>query len=350
MKGLEQRTLKESYLYERTGDEVRCSVCERRCSIPEGEFGHCLTRKNINGRLHTVVYGDISACESRPIEIKPFFHFYPGSTALTFSTWSCNFLCPWCQNFHLSKTKPKMKNSNYIEPEEMVRLALDSGDEGLCASFQEPTMLFEYLCDVFELASKRGLYNSIVSNGYMTTEALRMLKNRGLDAIKIDLKGNDEVYRKYCGVTKSEAIWRNIHEAKKLGLHVEVVNLVITDVNDDKDCIKGIIERHLEFAGEETPLHFTRYYPAYKFHNPPTEVEILEDAYETAKSMGILYPYLGNVPSHAYENTYCQGCNEVVLKRRGYDLTSSHLTKDNRCPNCNLEIPVVGTCTPKKWL
>jgi len=223
-------------------------------------------------------------------------------------------------------------------------MALERNDEGLCTSFQEPALLFEYLCDVFKLAKKEGLYNSMVSNGYMTLKALKMLKENGLDAIKIDIKGDDEVYRKYCAVNRPELVWRNIQKAKDLRLHLEVVNLVITDVNDDEECLKEIIDKHLQFAGKSTPLHFTRYHPAYKMKNPSTEIEALEKAHELARERGVLFPYLGNVPLHHYEDTSCPTCNELLIKRQGVRITSFNLTEDNRCPNCSESIPIVGRC------
>lgn len=345
MQLLKLPTLRESLLYEK-GEKVRCGVCERRCVIAEGEKGFCKTRTNIEGKLYTLVYGDISALESRPIEIKPFFHFYPGSTALTFSTWSCNFRCPWCQNWHLSREKPAPERANYVSPERMVELAVKNRDEGLCVSFQEPALLFEYSLDVFKMAREKGLYNCYVSNGYLTLDAIRMLRIAGMDAIKIDMKGNEEVYRKYCSGIDVEKIWRTAKEAKKLGMHVEMVNLVITGVNDGDACLSEIIQRHIKEVGVDTPLHFTRYYPAYKFSNPQTKIETLERAYEMAKKAGVLYPYLGNVPGHRYENTYCPNCGGLLIKRSGFSVVEYRI-KDKRCPLCGEEIPIVGRYVKK---
>lgn len=335
-------TLRKSPLYAAHGDVVECGVCERRCRITPGKRGFCGSRENRDGKLYTLAYGDISAMESRPIEIKPFFHFYPGSTALTFSTWGCNFRCPWCQNWHLSRAEPKAVNANFISPERMVETALRNSDNGLCASFQEPTLLFEYSLDAFPMAREQGLYSTIVSNGYMTIEALQLLRSAGLDAIKIDIKGDAEVYGKYLGGCDVGVVWRNAREAKNLGMHVEMVNLVVTGVNDSEEQIKALIEHHLRELGPLTPLHFTRYHPAHKFSNPPTELEILEDAYQTAKKAGILYPYLGNVTGHRYENTYCHGCGELLIRRHGYRVLACRVSKDNRCPECGEEIPIVG--------
>lgn len=295
---------------------------------------------NIEGKLYTLVYGDINALESRPIEIKPFFHFYPGSSALTFSTWSCNFTCPWCQNFHLSKKQPEPENANFISPEAIVKMAVDNKDDGLCGSFTEPTMLFEYCLDAFPLAKEKGLYNCFVSNGNMTLEALRMLKKAGMDAIKIDMKGNSEVYKKYCAAD-SQVVWRNIKEAKHLGMHVEVVNLVITGVNDSDACLKEIILRCKEID-PSIPLHFTRYHPAYKFTSHAIEIETLEKAYKMAKNAGIKFTYVGNIPGHEYENTYCPICGDVLIRRFGFQIIENKL-KGRRCPACGEAIPIVTT-------
>jgi len=310
----------------------RCNLCHRKCRIKSGESGYCGARININGKIYTLTYGNLSAIELRPMEIKPFFHFYPGSYALTFSTYSCNFHCPWCQNWHISMKKP-MARYSMISPEKLVEMA---GQHGLCASFNEPTLLFEYCIDVFKLSRGR---NSIVSNGYMSREALKMLHEAGLNAMNIDIKGDEEVYKKYLKADEKH-VWKIAEYAKKLGIHVEMINLIITDVNDSETCINEIVELHLKNLGEETPLHFTRYFPAYKFSNPATKIQTLEKAYEIAKREGILYPYLGNVPGHKYENTYCHNCGELLIKRLGYKVLKINI-ENGRCPRCKVKVPIL---------
>lgn len=253
---LEFPTVKEAILYEPLkGGKVRCGLCERRCVISPNKRGLCKTRMNIDGRLYTLVYGDISAIDSRPIEIKPFFHFYPGSTALTISTWSCNLKCPWCQNWHLSYRVPEPNNAKYIPPKDMVDEAIRRKDKGICISFQEPTLLFEYTIDLFRLAKEKNLYNTYVSNGYMTIDALRMLKEAGMDAINIT----------------------------------------------------------------------------------PTPTDILEFAYKEARRQGIYYPYIGNIPGHPFENTYCPYCGTLLIERVGYRITRWEI-KGKNCPHCKKEI------------
>ncbi len=340
--------MREALLYERLrGGLVRCNLCERRCLIGDGGRGFCGVRVNRDGTLYTLTYGNLSAVESRPIEIKPFFHFWPGSTALTFSSWGCNFRCPWCQNWHLSRTLPDEARGLSIPPGELVELAVRQGDEGICVSFNEPTLLFEYSVEAFEEARRRGLYSTYVSNGYMTLEALKALREAGLDGLKVDVKGGEAEYKRFNNA-RADVVWRNAREAKAMGVHVEVVYLVVTGATDSEDLIRETVERHLKELGPEVPIHFTRYYPAYRYHKPPTPVEKLERAYELAKREGVLFPYIGNVPGHPYENTYCPNCGELLLKRYGPVLVESRLREGGRCPRCGAEIPIRGSVVAKK--
>ena len=316
------------------GDKVVCQLCYHFCKLKEGEFGRCNARFVRNGNLYTLTYGNVSAMESRPMEIKPFFHFLPGKTAITLSTYSCNLDCPWCQNWHLSKINPPMSYS-VVKPEEIVEKAIIFGDVATCASFNEPTLLYEYLLDLFPLAKRNGLFNTIVSNGYISPFALKNLANAGLDAMNVDLKGDDRVYR-LCG-GKAKNVLKTIKTAKKLGIHLEVVCLLITDLNDDEDSVRWLVENHLRYAGSEVPLHFTRYFPAYLFENPPTPVERIERAIEIAKKEGVEFVYIGNVPGHTYENTYCPNCGELLIKRYSYRVLDVRL-KGNKCWRCGKEI------------
>ena len=335
--------VRESPFYKRVSEStLQCRVCERRCVIPLGQAGFCKTRTNIGDRLYTLTYGDVSSISANPIEKKPFFHFWPGSYALTIGTWSCNFTCPWCQNYDVSKASPRPLKANYMSPERFVSMITYEKCQGSSISFNEPTMLFEYSLDVFPLAHEKGLYNTFVSNGYMTLEALRMLRDAGMDAIKFDLKGDEEVVQKYCGADVN-IVWRNVGEAKRLGMHIEVVTLVIPDVNDDEDCLREIARRHLKEAGPETPLHFTRFYPTYEMTDRPgTPVGTLEKAHSIAVEEGVQYVYAGNVPGHRLENTYCPACGEMLIGRSGFAVIEYRITPDKRCPRCGLEIPVTG--------
>ncbi|UCH02883.1 MAG: radical SAM protein, partial [Candidatus Bathyarchaeota archaeon] len=178
---LQHPTVHEAVLYDNLPDNtVRCALCERRCIISAGQRGFCKTRLHVNNKLYTLVYGNLSAVESRPIEIKPFFHYWPGSTALTLSTWSCNFNCIWCQNHRLSKIKPNPETSRYYLLEKIVEQAIRGRNNGLCVSFQEPTLLTDWTIELFKRGRSKGLYCCFVYNGYMTLEALKLLKDAGM--------------------------------------------------------------------------------------------------------------------------------------------------------------------------
>jgi len=336
------RTVKGARLFTRLRDgRVRCELCERHCALANSEKGFCRTRINIGGELYTLAYGDISAISANPIEKKPFFHYHPGTTALTFSSYSCNFTCPWCQNWDITRRVPDPSRSNYVDARRMVEMALSRGCSGLSVSFNEPTLLFEYCLDLFPVARESGLYLNFVSNGYMSVGTLRMLRGAGMDAIKFDVKGDAEVYRRFCGGVDVGIVWRNARLAKEMGMHVEMVALVVPNVNDDEGCIGWIVEEHMRNVGAETPLHFARYFPESTFTEPPTPLEALEGAREAARKAGVLYPYIGNVRGHRFEDTWCPRCGERLIKRYGFEVVENNLTKGNRCPKCGYGVNVV---------
>jgi len=338
----ENPCLREARLYDRLSeDRVRCRVCERGCAMVQNQMGFCRTRINLSGKLHTLVYGKISSISANPIEKKPFFHYWPGSYALTVGTYSCNLTCGWCQNHGISKVQPSQDGRGYISPTGLVELARREGCLGISYSFNEPTLLFEHAADTFPIAKRSELYCNYVSNGYMTGEVLRALRDAGLDAIKFDLKGDREVYSRFCNANV-EVVWRNAAEARRMGLHVEIVTLVIPGVNDREETIRGIARRVVVELGPETPLHFTRYYPAYEFTAPPTPVTTLEWAHRLAKSEGCRYVYVGNIPGHSLENTVCPTCGLTLIRRYGFEATEFKLTPDHKCPGCGLDIPIVG--------
>jgi pyruvate formate lyase activating enzyme len=66
---------------------------------------------------------------------------------------------------------------------------------------------------------------------------------------------------------------------------------------------------------------------------PPTPVETLERAYEIAKTQGLRYPFVGNVPGHPGNNTYCPRCGKAVVARTGLFVSDYHV-KDGRCEYC----------------
>lgn len=346
---LRRATVHRAYLVERRRGEAAlgCGVCARGCVIPEGERGFCGNRVNVGGKLYTLAYGELLAAESRPVELKPFFHFHPGATMFTICGPSCNLRCPWCQNHELSRALPDPFAAHYAPMKEVVQEAAEAGDAGICVSFTEPLMLFEYCLGLFRESRARGMVNAIVSNGYMTYEALHMLARAGLDAISVDVKGSRTVYREHCGGDAGdEPVWGTIANALELGLHVEVVHPVVTGLNDERRSFEEICEKHLRFAGRDVPLHVTAYAPAHLYRKPPTDPGFLEWAHGAAGEAGIRYHYLGNVPApHPGRNTWCPDCGGLLLERDGRTLVRD-LTIGWQCPTCGHRLPVMNGDSP----
>lgn len=337
-----------SRFYEKLSEgRVQCTVCERRCIIPEGATGFCSNRRNLGGVLYVTSYGLLSAVESRPIEIKPLFHYWPNSTALTFSGWGCNFKCPWCQNYVLSMSDPNPDHSIYFTPKALVLEAIRKGDEGVCASFNEPTIHAEYIIDVATTAQKHGLYVVLVTNGYMTKHVLKNMIDVGVDGYSIDIKCYPKTCKKILGIDP-HIVFSNAKFIIDHSGHVEMVYLVVPGVNDEEECIDWIIDNHIKYLGEDTPLHINRYYPAYKYTKPPTPHNTLFKVYEEARKSGIKYVYIGNIADERYQDTYCPRCGKLLVKRRGYRVIEWNLTSGNRCPRCNTKVNIRGKYIPGK--
>ncbi len=334
----ERSSIRDALLWEQVKDAVRCLTCERRCTLAHGQLGWCHTRRNDNGTLTTLVFGAVSALSANPIEKKPLYHFYPGTLALTSGSWSCNFGCPWCQNYHISKARPG--GGRYMSPEDFVSEAIRLGCQGTSISFNEPTLSLEWSLEVFPLARDRGLYNTYVTNGYMTPEALRLLVDAGLDAMNVDVKGDAPAVRRYCQGIDVEKVWRNCRLARELGVHLEITTLVVPGVNDREEALQGIAQRIVAQLGVEVPWHVSGYYPAYRFTAPPTPVKELERAWRIGRQSGLEFVYLGNVPGHRLVNTFCPDCGAQLIERWELRVTHCRLER-GRCPDCGRAIPGV---------
>jgi len=330
--------IREALLQEPTDGAVRCLTCERHCVLAEGQTGWCRTRQNVNGQLYTLTYGAVSSLSANPIEKKPLYHFYPGTVALTSGSWGCNFDCPWCQNASISKSSPA--GGRFMTPQEFVSEAVRRGCRGTSISLNEPTLSFEWSLEVFRLARSRGLYNTYVTNGYMTARALELLIEAGLDAMNVDVKGSAETVRRCCGADV-EKVWRNCRTAKAEGVWVEITTLVIPTVNDDEPSLSGIAERIADELGSETPWHVSGYYPAYRFTALPTSVATLERARAIGQEAGLDYVYVGNVLGHPGENTYCPRCGMLLFERFGLRTRRCEI-RDGQCYDCRQPIAGVG--------
>lgn len=335
---LPSQFVREALLQEPVGRRIRCLTCERRCELIPGGTGWCQTRQHLDGKLTTLVYGAVSSISANPIEKKPLYHFYPGTRALTSGAWSCNFGCPWCQNYHISKRPPS--RCDYLSPHDFVRKAIRLGCQGTSISFNEPTLSLEWSLDVFRLARANGLYNTYVTNGYMTPDALELLVRAGLDAMNVDVKGDADSVRCYCKGVDVEKVWRNCRLVLELGVHLEITTLVIPGVNDRSEVLGGIAGRIMAELGPGVPWHVSGYYPAYRFSSPPTPVDVLERAWHIGKETGLGFVYVGNVIGHELENTYCLRCGALLIERQGFSVARCRLDR-GCCPECGCQVPGV---------
>jgi pyruvate formate lyase activating enzyme len=247
--------------------------------------------------------------------------------------------CPWCQNWHISKRPPS--GGEFIPPAEFVARARALACQGTSISFNEPTLNLEWSLQVFRIARDAGLYNTFVTNGYMSEPALELLVEAGLGGMNVDVKGDAEAVREHCAA-EVEFVWRNCRRARQLGVWVELTTLVIPGVNDDDACLEGIALRTVAELGPDTPWHVSSYYPAYRFTAPPTPVAMLERAREIGRRAGLRYVYLGNVPGHPGEHTFCPSCGTILARRGLLQMLKCEVTPDSHCPQCGQEIVGVG--------
>jgi pyruvate formate lyase activating enzyme len=331
---------KEAYLYHKLdNEEVVCRTCQRKCVIPEGKKGWCQTRINRGGKLYSLIYGEVSTLSINPIEKKPVFHFYPGSKWLSVGSLGCNFRCPGCQNWDIAHWKEGRMNTRYLSPEELVSEAKSTGCIGISFTFNEPVLWFEYTVDAAKLSRTQGLYTNYVTNGFITEEAFGMIAPF-LDVYRVDVKGfSEEAYLRIGHVKEFKGILEITKKAKECGLHVEVVTNIIPGLNGRETELRLIGSWIRSSLGPEVPWHVTRFYPHLELtHLSPTPVSKLERAWSIGKEDGLWYVYLGNVPGHRMENTYCHRCGELLVKRYVFDIIENRI-KDKRCPTCNVMIP-----------
>jgi pyruvate formate lyase activating enzyme len=316
---------------------VRCMLCAHRCKIAAGQRGICQVRENRDGRLETLVYGQLIAQHVDPIEKKPIFHMLPGSRAYSIATVGCNFKCRFCQNADIAQMPSDHQGAiagQSVAPETVVDEARANGCASIAYTYTEPTIFFEFALDVAQLARAAGLRNIFVTNGYMTGEALELLLPF-LDAANIDLKSfSDDSYKEICGA-RLEPVKATLKRMKAGGVLVEVTTLVIPGLNDAPEELKALACFLAEDLGPDTPWHISRFHPTYRMTDrPATPVETLNRAREIGMAAGLRYVYVGNVPGSGGENTICPDCGNIVINRFHYR-SRTNLIDTNRCAYCH---------------
>jgi pyruvate formate lyase activating enzyme len=312
-------------------------LCSHYCIILEGKRGICGVREHKEGILYSLVYGKLISMNIDPIEKKPLFHFYPASTSFSIATIGCNFKCRHCQNYEIAQY-PKEHNNipgDEVTPEEVVSAAERSGCKSISYTYTEPTIFFEFAYDCARLAHERGISNVFVSNGYTSPEAVKAV-SPFLDGNNIDLKGDNEFYKKVCGA-KLQPVLDTIRLMKELGVWIEMTTLIIPTYNDSDESLSSIIE-FIKSVDPAIPWHVSQFYPTYKLMDQSrTPVKTLKHAREMGIKKGLKYVYEGNIPGEGSENTYCPECGELVIERFGYKVIQNNI-RNECCPKCKTPI------------
>ncbi len=352
MEKIDQFTISAACVEKLPKQAVKCTACAHACTIQPGKRGLCRMRFNRNGDLR-VPFGYVTALQPDPIEKKPFAHFLPGSTALTFGMLGCNFHCDFCQNW-ISSQMLKDEAANLplegIQPiaaQEIVDLALRRKAQVVVSSYNEPIISVEWAVDIFTKAKAAGLHTAIVSNGYASPESLEFIRPV-LDGFKIDLKSfRDASYRKLGG--RLQPVLDMIRAAKTDGLWVEVVTLLVPGFNDDPFELREAAD-FIASVSPDIPWHLTAYYPAYLQHKaPPTTPAQLQQAAEIGQDAGLHFVYAGNRPGRvgSLEDTFCPKCKALLIKRRGFSILEYNLSAQGTCCHCGTSISGIWTEYPE---
>ncbi|HZR58286.1 MAG TPA: AmmeMemoRadiSam system radical SAM enzyme [Terriglobales bacterium] len=329
-------------LYEKLDrNRLRCFACGHCCPIPEGQAGVCKVRYNQGGTLY-VPWGYVGGVQCDPIEKKPFFHAYPGALAYSFGMLGCDLHCSYCQNWVTSQAlrdPNAVSPPEHASPEALVRDALQQGAKVLVSTYNEPLITSEWAVEIFKQAKAAGLLTGFVSNGNATPQVLEYLRP-WIDLYKVDLKSfSDRHYHELGG--RIAPILETIRSLHHMGIWLEIVTLLIPGFNNSDEELQGLTE-FLASVSPDIPWHVTAFHKDYKMPGPPnTSAEDLLRAAKIGKEAGLRYIYAGNLPGKVadLEDTKCQHCGELLIKRYGYLIEDYRLTPDGTCPHCKSSLP-----------
>jgi pyruvate formate lyase activating enzyme len=333
--------IQEAKFYEKLPfKKIKCKLCPRECVIDDKERGYCGARENRGGTYFTLVHSRVVTAHIDPIEKKPFFHFLPGSQAFSIATAGCNVNCKMCQNWEISQVRPEQVRSTYVPPRQLADVAGQYKCASIAYTYSEPVIFYEYMADAADAGHQAGVKSVVVTGGYIQAEPLKKLCPR-VDAIKVDLKAYSEKFYKEVVNAELKPILEALITLRKQNMWTEIVYLVVPTLNDGEQEFKGLARWVMSELGPDVPLHFSRFHPEYLLKNlPPTPLETLERAKAIADAEGLHYVYLGNVPGHPAENTYCPKCRRVVVERTGFSVGGVHI-KNGKCQYCGQIIPGV---------
>jgi pyruvate formate lyase activating enzyme len=335
-----QFTVEAKFYQKLQNKKVKCKLCPRECTVGDRERGYCGVRENRGGTYYSLVHSRVCAAHVDPVEKKPLFHYLPGTVAFSLATAGCNVNCKFCQNWDISQSRPEQVPADFIPPRRVAELAKQYGCPTIAYTYSEPVVFSEFLMDAADAGHAAGIRSIVVSNGYMQQESLKAAYGK-MDAVKIDLKSFTESYYKDVVTGQLKPVLDSLVTLRKMDKWTEIVYLVVPTLNDDDAGFRGLAQWIKANLGVDVPLHFTQFHPEYLLKNLPiTPVPTLERAKAIADAEGLHYVYIGNVPGHPAQNTYCPKCRKMLVERVGFT-ASKILIRNNSCPFCQQPIPGV---------
>ena len=333
-----QFTVEAKFYQKLQNKKVKCKLCPRECTVGDRERGYCGVRENRGGTYYSLVHSRVCAAHVDPVEKKPLFHYLPGTVAFSLATAGCNVNCKFCQNWDISQSRPEQVPADFIPPRRVAELAKQYGCPTIAYTYSEPVVFSEFLMDAADAGHAAGIRSIVVSNGYMQQESLKAAYGK-MDAVKIDLKSFTESYYKDVVTGQLKPVLDSLVTLRKMDKWTEIVYLVVPTLNDDDAGFQGLARWIKTNLGLDVPLHFTQFHPEYLLKNLPiTPVPTLERAKAIADSEGLHYVYIGNVPGHPAQNTYCPKCHKMLVERVGFTASKNLIRKDC-CPFCQHPIP-----------
>lgn len=326
----------EARYWRRDGTVVQCELCPHGCRLGDGKTGICRNRKNIGGVLYALGYGKPCAVHIDPIEKKPFYHVLPGSRTVSLGVAGCNLRCKNCQNYTISQRGPLEIPSTDLSPAAATDLAVRKNCPIVAFTYTEPSVWIEYVMDTADAARNAGLKTAFISSGYLNPVPFSDCA-KVLDFARFDLKSFSERTYRELNAGKLQPVLDTILLAKKEGLWVEIINLVIPGWNDSDKEVRALCRWVKQYVGGDTPVHFSRFFPLYKLsHAVPTPLTTLRKAVQIARSEGLVFPYIGNVPGEGTA-TMCPRCHKTLIERNGYVIVKNNCV-EGRCVYCGYSI------------
>ncbi len=316
------------------GEGMQCLLCPHVCRLTPGEKGLCGVRQNRDNKIIALNYLQVGAWAIDPIEKKPLYHFYPGSIIFSVGSPGCNLECGFCQNWSLARGHSPAWE---VSAEELISLGRREGSVGIAFTYAEPLMWYETLEEIMPEAQDQGLKMILVTNGFINSRPLKRILPF-VDAVNLDLKAfRNNSYEKHCRGNLTTIL----HSAELFNnhCHLEITTLIVPGINDDPEEIGEEARWIRDNLGEDTPLHLSRYFPAYKYTHPPVSLKAMMELYQVARDH-LPYVYLGNVHDAEYSTTRCPSCGHTIVQRFPRISIDIH---GRECPSCGHSIPITNS-------